>query len=288
MVCHMLQIVLSHRVKVPYPDMYSCALLAALPALQAIIDTKKTSISRYRRAIVTLRISSVSGKGGAGKTTAVILTAGELALQNRRVLLIDADPRQNLAEWWKRCEAKDNVPASISLATALRQNNIEKLMASQEGNYDAILIDAPGVDSVVMDTIIDHSDIVITPIQPAQDEIKAVGEAAEAIATRTDVLDRSIPQAVLRTRITIVNRHLEEYRIIRPFVQNLSEHGYNSVLLDTELIERNCYREIRSGLGTLQMLEPSEPVLKARAEVNAFVEELEQLKMAQQRETING
>ncbi len=115
-------------------------------------------------------------------------------------------------------------------------------MASQEGNYDAILIDAPGVDSVVMDTIIDHSDIVITPIQPAQDEIKAVGEAAEAIATRTDLLDRSIPQAVLRTRITIVNRHLEEYRIIRPFVQNLSEHGYNSVLLDTELIERNCYR----------------------------------------------
>ncbi len=174
--------------------------------------------------------------------------------------------------------AKDNVPASISLATALRQNNIEKLMASQEANYDAILIDAPGVDSVVMDTIIDHSDIVITPIQPAQDEIKAVGEAAEAIATRTDVLDRSIPQAVLRTRITIVNRHLEEYRIIRPFVQNLSEHGYNSVLLDTELIERNCYREIRSGLGTLQMLEPSKPVLKARAEVNAFVEELEQLK----------
>ncbi|OYR17261.1 cobQ/CobB/MinD/ParA nucleotide binding domain protein [Brucella rhizosphaerae] len=284
----MLQTELSHHVKLPYLHMHSRALLAALSALQAIIDTKKTSISRYRRAIVTLRISSVSGKGGAGKTTAVILTAGELALKNRRVLLIDADPRQNLAEWWKRCEAKDNVPASISLATALRQNNIEKLMASQEGNYDAILIDAPGVDSVVMDTIIDHSDIVITPIQPAQDEIKAVGEAAEAIATRTDVLDRSIPQAVLRTRITIVNRHLEEYRIIRPFVQNLSEHGYNSVLLDTELIERNCYREIRSGLGTLQMLEPSEPVLKARAEVNAFVEELEQLKMAQQRETING
>ncbi len=237
---------------------------------------------------MTLRISSVSGKGGAGKTTAVILTAGELALKNQRVLLIDADPRQNLAEWWKRCEAKDNVPASISLATALRQNSIEKLMASQEANYDAILIDAPGVDSVVMDTIIDHSDIVITPIQPAQDEIKAVGEAAEAIAMRTDVLDRSIPQAVLRTRITIVNRHLEEYRIIRPFVQNLSEHGYNSVLLDTELIERNCYREIRSGLGTLQMLEPSEPVLKARAEVNAFVEELEQLKKEHRGETING
>ncbi|MDW9906533.1 AAA family ATPase, partial [Sinorhizobium meliloti] len=63
-------------------------------------------------------ISAVSGKGGAGKTTAVILIAGEYALQGKRVLLIDADGRQNLQEWWKRCEAKDNLPDNIELITA--------------------------------------------------------------------------------------------------------------------------------------------------------------------------
>jgi len=237
---------------------------------------------------MTARFSAVSGKGGAGKTTTVILTAGEFALQGRRVLLIDADPRQNLAEWWKRCDAKDNLPESISLMTALRQTTIEQIMASHAEKYDAVLIDAPGVDSVVMDTIIDHSDIVITPIQPAQDEIKAAGEAAETIATRTDHHQRLITQAVVRTRITIVNRHLEEYRIIRPFVQNLSDHGYNATLIDTELIERNCYREIRSGLGTLQMLELTDAIRKARAEISTFVGELDQLIVLNNMEKKNG
>ena len=235
-----------------------------------------------------LRVSAVSGKGGAGKTTAIILTAGELALQGKRVLLIDADARQNLAEWWKRCEAKDNIPESITLVTALRQNAIEQVMASQADKYDAVLIDAPGVDSVVADTIIDYSDMVITPIQPAQDEIKAAGEAAEAIATRIDKNHRVIPQLVLRTRISLINRNLQEYRLIRPFVQNLHDNGYDSFLLDTELMERNCYREIRSGLGTLQMLPLTDSVRKARAEVMEFVNELARRHNKFEEETVHG
>lgn len=85
-----------------------------------------------------------------------------------------------------------------------------------------------------------------------------------------------------------MNRHLEEYRIIRPFVENLSHHGYNTTLLETELIERNCYREIRSGLGTLQMLELSDAICKARTEVNAFVSELDYLRDQNVMETVNG
>lgn len=180
------------------------------------------------------------------------------------------------------------MPESIGLMSALRQNSIEQIMSSQAKKYDAVLIDAPGVDSVVMDTIIDHSDVVITSIQPAQDEIKAAGEAAETIAARIDQNQRLITQAVVRTRITIVNRHLEEYRLIRPFVANFSRHGYNTTLLETEQIERNCYREIRSGLGTLQMLELTDAICKARAEVSAFVGELENLRDQKFIETVNG
>lgn len=71
------------------------------------------------------------------------------------------------------------------------------------------------------------------------------------------------------------NRALEEYRLIRPFVANLREGGYNSHLLATELVERNPYREIRTGYGTLQMLELTGPVKKARAEALAFKHEVE-------------
>lgn len=71
-----------------------------------------------------------------------------------------------------------------------------------------------------------------------------------------------IPQANFVTRLTIPARNLEAYRLIRPFVNNLRENGYDSYLLDTELLERNCYREMRNGYGTLQMLELTEPVVR--------------------------
>jgi cellulose biosynthesis protein BcsQ len=57
--------------------------------------------------------AAVSNKGGAGKTTLVTLLAGEYALRDERVLLIDADGRLNLSGWWRLCHSKDNVPENI-------------------------------------------------------------------------------------------------------------------------------------------------------------------------------
>ncbi|WP_064697171.1 ParA family protein [Rhizobium aegyptiacum] len=235
-----------------------------------------------------LSISAVSGKGGAGKTTAVILVAGEYALRGKRVLLIDADGRQNLQEWWKRCAAKDNLPEGIELVTAARQNSIQQILDAEADKYDVVMMDSPGTDSVVRDTIIRRSDLILTPIQPNQDEIKAAGEAAEAAAEVSDQIGRAIPQANFVTRLTIPARNLEAYRLIRPFVQNLRENGYDSHLLETELLERNCYREVRNGYGTLQMLELTEPVKKARAEVHRLLVDIESLLATSAKEATNG
>ncbi|MHC2296144.1 ParA family protein [Rhizobium mongolense] len=235
-----------------------------------------------------LSISAVSGKGGAGKTTAVILVAGEYALRGKRVLLIDADGRQNLQEWWKRCAAKDNLPDGIEMVTAARQNSIQQILDAESDKYDVVIMDSPGTDSVVRDTIIRRSDLILTPIQPNQDEIKAAGEAAEAAAEVSDQIGRAIPQANFVTRLTIPARNLEAYRLIRPFVQNLRENGYDSYLLETELLERNCYREVRNGYGTLQMLELTEPVKKARAEVHKLLGDIESLLATSAKEATNG
>jgi cellulose biosynthesis protein BcsQ len=43
---------------------------------------------------MTRTYAAVSNKGGAGKTTLVTLLAGEYALRQERVLLIDADNRK--------------------------------------------------------------------------------------------------------------------------------------------------------------------------------------------------
>ncbi|MDX0408559.1 AAA family ATPase [Sinorhizobium medicae] len=233
-------------------------------------------------------ISAVSGKGGAGKTTAVILIGGEYALQGKRVLLIDADGRQNLQEWWKRCEAKDNLPDNIELITAARQTTVQQLLENEAHKFDVVLMDSPGQDTVLRDTIIAGSDIVLTPIQPNQDEIKAAGQAAADTADISDKVGREIPHVNVVTRITMPAKLLEAYRLIRPFVQNLQEGGYDSYLLKTELMERNCYREIRNGYGTVQMLDLTESVKKARAEVMSLVRDIEALLAGKKEVAANG
>ncbi|MDW9477147.1 ParA family protein [Sinorhizobium meliloti] len=216
------------------------------------------------------------------------MIAGEYALQGKRVLLIDADGRQNLQEWWRRCEAKDNLPANIELITAARQTTVQQLLENEANGFDVVLIDSPGQDTVLKDTIIAGSDIVLTPIQPNQDEIKAAGQAAADTADISDKVGREIPHANVVTRITMPAKLLEAYRLIRPFVQNLQEGGYDSYLLKTELMERNCYREIRNGLGTVQMLDLTESVKKARAEVMSLVREIEALLAGGKEVAANG
>lgn len=82
------------------------------------------------------------------------------------------------------------------------------------------------------------------------DEIReAVNARANSIALRPRDFASTlvIPHANFVTRITMPAKLLEAYRLIRPFVQNLQKGGYDSYLLQTELMERNCYREIRNG-----------------------------------------
>jgi len=224
---------------------------------------------------MTKFFSAISSKGGAGKTTLVTLIAGEYALRGERVLLVDADGRLNLSGWWKLCHNKENVPENISVVIAATRRSIESELARLRHAFDLVIIDAPGVDSTAQETIIQSSDLVLSPIQPGIKEIEAAGQAAASVNEINDRTGSKIVHVNVRTRITVTGRNLEAYRYVRPFVAGLQEAGYQTALLETELYERNIYREIQNGLGTLQMQALSEPVRKARFEVQSLVDEIE-------------
>ena len=218
----------------------------------------------------------VSNKGGAGKTTLVTLLAGEYALRGERVLLIDADNRQNLTGWWRLCSEKDNVPDNIVVTAAATQRAIEQAVDVVGRALDRVIIDAAGVDSALQTTIIRAADLVISPIQPAIKELEAAGQAVAAVTEINDQFGLSIDHLNVRTRISVPGRNLEAYRYIRPFVAGMVAADYRTRLLDTELFERNIYREIQNGLGTLQMQDLTDPIRKARTEVRNLADEIEQ------------
>ena len=124
-------------------------------------------------------LSFINQKGGVGKTTLSINVASCLALSEKKVLLIDADPQKSSMDWAnvRQGERKFNV---ISLATSTVHKEIELL----KPNYDYIIIDAPGNLSNVTRSVIVGSDKIIIPILPSPYDIWA---ADDIITTIKDV-----------------------------------------------------------------------------------------------------
>lgn len=222
---------------------------------------------------MTVVIAAINGKGGAGKTTALMNVAGEYALRGNRVAMIDMDARNNLMKWWRDCHEKDAQPEGIEVYSQKTARGLERWMEEDASAFDHVLIDTPGEDTSIVDPVIAAADLVVSPIQPSKREVLGAIDSFENVLRVNDVLGRNCRHGVLRTRITVTVRHTELYRKIRPII----EEKVGTYLFRTEVFERNVYKDIHNGIGTLQMQEVTEAIAKARRETQALVEEVDKL-----------
>ncbi|RUM96329.1 ParA family protein [Pseudaminobacter arsenicus] len=222
---------------------------------------------------MTVVIAAINGKGGAGKTTALMNIAGEYALRGKSVAMIDMDARNNLTTWWTDCHAKDAEAEGIEVYSHKTTKGLERWMEENARAYDHVLIDTPGEDTSIVDPVIAWADLVISPIQPSKREVLGAIDSFENVVRVNGALGRHCRHGVLRTRITVPVRHTELYRKIRPIV----EDKVGTYLFRTEVFERNVYKDIHNGIGTLQMQELTEAITKARRETQALVEEVDEL-----------
>lgn len=222
---------------------------------------------------MTVVIAAINGKGGAGKTTVLMNIAGEYALRGKRVAMIDMDARNNLMRWWTDCQEKDAQPEGIEVHSHKTARGLERWMEGNASACDHVLIDTPGEDTSIVDPVIAAADLVISPIQPSKREVLGAIDSFENVLRVNDTFGRNCLHGVLRTRIAVTVRHTELYRKIRPII----EDKVGTYLFRTEVFERNVYKEIHNGIGTLQMQEATEAIAKARRETEALVKEVDEL-----------
>lgn len=222
---------------------------------------------------MTVVIAAINGKGGAGKTTALMNIAGEYALRGGRVAMIDMDARNNLLKWWTDCQEKDAQPEGVEVYSHKTARGLERWVEESAGAFDHVLIDTPGEDTAIVDPVITVADLVISPIQPSKREVLGAIDSFENVVRVNETLGRQCRHGVLRTRITVTVRHTELYRKIRPII----EDKVGTYLFRTEVFERNVYKEIHNGIGTLQMQDVTEAIAKARRETEVLVEEVDGL-----------
>jgi chromosome partitioning protein len=146
-------------------------------------------------------------------------------------------------------------------------------MEENAAAFDHVLIDTPGEDTAIVDPVIAFADLVISPIQPSKREVLGAIDSFQNVLRVNEALGRNCRHGVLRTRITVTVRHTELYRKIRPII----EDKVGTYLFRTEVFERNVYKDIHNGIGTLQMMEVTEAIAKARRETQALVGEVDEV-----------
>lgn len=138
-----------------------------------------------------------SRKGGVGKTTLAV----HLAVQAEkagvgRVALADTDPQGGLSGWFNARAAE--TPVFVDVGRGLPA----AISACRRGGVDLLIIDTPPSVAETIAEVIGHSDLVVVPVRPSPNDLRAVGGTVALVARAKKPMVFVVNQVVPRARLT--------------------------------------------------------------------------------------
>ena len=186
-------------------------------------------------------------KGGAGKTTAVLILASELAGRGNRVTILDADPRG----WISRWHAIAGASSLISVA-AVGEETIEAATARAKKRGGYILIDLPSSHDALLAKAVGLADHVLIPVQGCAMDAQGGAEVLELLKELDERCGVRIPHSVVLTRVNaaVTTRALQAAKDF------LAARGIST--LPAAIAERAAYRDVFDKGGMLQAMNPDD------------------------------
>ncbi len=191
-------------------------------------------------------IAFANPKGGAGKTTAALLLASELAAKGAQVTIIDADPERWISQWG----ALAGKPANIQIISTVTEDTIVDLIDEASRISQFVVVDLEGTASLMVANAIGMADLVIIPTQGSAMDAKGGAKTIRLIRNQERMARRPIAHSVLLTRTSAAVTS----RSLRNVQEQLAKGDINVFM--TPIVERAAYRDIFDFGGTLATLDP--------------------------------
>mgnify|MGYP003347632328 FL=1 len=204
-------------------------------------------------------IAFANPKGGAGKTTAALLLASELAAKGAKVTIIDADPERWISQWGELKGKPDNIKIIKNATEDTIVDQIDD--ASRDSQF--VIVDLEGTASLMVANTIGMADLVIIPTQGSAMDAKGGAKTIRLIRNQERMARRRIAHSVLLTRTSAAVTS----RSLRNVQEQLAKSGVDVFI--TPIVERAAFRDIFDFGGTLASLDPRNVSNLEKARENA-------------------
>ena len=211
-------------------------------------------------------ISSVSYKGGVGKTTAAQNLAVAFAHNGYKVCIIDSD-ETGATSTWSGIRAEREIPPLLTVVKITDAKAFIPNVKQLYEHYDVIIVDGPPSLFPIVSKIILISHLVLIPITPT---------GGSDLWVTQEVLDRYLEIQQQKEEKTpayfLVNRYDPRINLHKLYLDSLKTMGkeYGVNLLKSRLHNRIVYGEANAmGMGVMEMNDK-----KAAKEVKALYKEV--------------
>ena len=224
-------------------------------------------------------------KGGAGKSTAAVILATQLALKGAAVTILDADDNKPICEWAKLGAKPGNIMVNGDVT---EENILDEIDRAAEAT-PFVIVDLEGSANMTAAYAISRADLVIVPTQGSRLDAKEAAKAIKLIRQQERAFHKRIPYAVLFTRTPA--------GAVRPRTLSHTQgdfHKHGIPAFTTQIHERDAYKALFSFGGSLESIDSSQvynldgAIANARDYAAEVVSMLKSVAQEEKKAVING